>query len=288
MYSFQILNDPPALKLIVLGSFSEQELNQVLRLFDEGRKYLPRGHQAWFVLPPFPSRVPDQVFLETRLAAFRGRAKGLTGVVIELQSENPEMQALAEALCGIYVELGIPAQLTRSPVESRYILSTPRAVDLKPSFPETASPPPPEDEAPVDHEALAYRFQELASHAVLKLTLHDTPSEQELDEVIGRFDASRGRFQTGYQVWIVLPLHVASTPSQDFRKVDFAAFKGRIKGLRGVVIELQSDDPQMQEIAEKLREIYAGLYIPVHVTHDPIESRRLLDLRWKTGPLKLR
>lgn len=287
MYSFQILNDPPALKLIVLGSFTEQELNQVLRLFDEGRKHLPKGHQAWFVLPPFPSRVPDRVFLETRLAAFRGRAKGLTGVVIELQSENPEMQALAQALRDIYVGLDIPAQITRSSVESRYILSSPRAVDVEPPSPETVALAS-ENEEPEDHEALAYRFQALASHAVLKLTLHDTPSEQNLDEVIGRFEAVRGRFSTGYQVWIVLPSHFASTPSQAVRKVDFAAFKGRIKGLRNVVIELRCDDPQMREIAEKLREIFAGLYIQVTITHDPIESRRLLDLLWKTGPLQLR
>ena len=156
------------------------------------------------------------------------------------------------------------------------------AVAVMPPLPETASSSP---EAPDDYEALVYRFQVLASHAVLKVTLHDTLFAQDLDEIIGRFDVIRGRFPTGYQVWIILPSQVAKAPSQAFR---IAAFKGRIKGLRNVVIELRCDDPQMREIAEKLREIFAGLYIQVTITHDPIESRRLLDLLWKTGPLQLR
>lgn len=126
-----------------------------------------------------------------------------------------------------------------------------------------------------------FNVHALPDHPVIKIDVNGMLREADLQTILDKIARRRGRFLNGYKVWIVLKEGANEYPPRLLEKVDLAAFIGRLEGLKSAVIEIQGGDPRIIEGAETLRAAYLGAKVPVHVTQDPIEARRLLDLFWK-------
>lgn len=114
--------------------------------------------------------------------------------------------------------------------------------------------------------------------SILELTLHNNLNEDQLRLMLKDLKYFRRQITKSYRLLIVLPEELREGNIDEREKIDLSAFMAKLKGLRQVVLQTsEKNSPHVN----RLKEIYQKLSIRVSVTHDSIESQKILGSLWK-------
>lgn len=114
--------------------------------------------------------------------------------------------------------------------------------------------------------------------SILELTLHNNLNEDQLRLMLKDLKYFRRQITKSYRLLIILPEELREGNIDEREKIDFSAFMAKLKGLSQVVLQTsEKNSPHVN----RLKEIYQKLSIRVSVTHDSIESQKILGSLWK-------
>lgn len=113
--------------------------------------------------------------------------------------------------------------------------------------------------------------------SILELTIDQNLTEDELRILLKDLKHTRRKIRGTYRLLIKLPEELRQSNTDEKEKIDLSIYMAKLTGLRQVV--LQTHEKNSLNV-ERLKEIYKDLSIRVSVTHNSIDSQKILGLLW--------
>ncbi len=123
MYRLQTRTNENLIKLIILRSPTEEQLEEIFDKINKARNKFPSGYQLWIQLPLGLRAITLKEVDRIDLEAYTCKMKGLKKVVIEAHGHCPATTKVVQLLKNIYNSINIPNTVTANKADALRFLN---------------------------------------------------------------------------------------------------------------------------------------------------------------------